>query len=432
MSDQFEILTTSEHKLLAKHPETGFLPTFESWAGLKTDAPSYTLKAAAFQALSLACGDTVVLPGLFSDAPTYMNLYIMVVGPSTTMRKTTVLNYVRGLLPKNQQDGSDYITFLDDVSTQAFNKTMADAGKRKAPIVLSVDEVAGLFEVVRRKNSYLAGFDKVLMKAYDHSPVMIHRTNSKTESETGAFVNLFAASTPDPLMEVLNGDDVESGLLPRFLIFDARDVVRGERLSLMERKRRDDDWLATRDRLKGFLYTIAKSRADGVIDGLDEYGNANYPTTVIDITMEALERLDAIDKLWTKEAATDPTGWGAIKGRAWWHIVKLSGLYAVSRAGLAAEVELIDVLRAAWLVETTVGDLARMQEEVGSNALERQVNEVLTLIASTRNKTMAISAITRRLNMSARDFRELSGTLVLRDLVVTEKDPEGKPVWRLS
>lgn len=430
---EFAILSDAEHRVLGRTPDKGFIPQFEKWAGMKTDAPPYTLKAAALQALSLAAGDTVIMPGLFSDSPTHMNLYIMVVGPSTTMRKTTVLNYVRGLLPKHQQTGKDYISFLDDVSTQAFNKAMAEAGKRQSPLMFSVDEVAGLFEVVRRKNSYLSGFDKVLLKAYDHSPVMIQRTNSKIEVERGCFVNIFAASTPEPLMEVLNSDDVESGLLPRFLIFDSRDAARGERLSLMERRKRDDVWLALKAELQAFLYLIARDRADGLPIASDlEEKTETYPTTVLDVTDSAMERLDAIDELWTREAATDSTGWGAIKGRAFWHIVKLSGLFALSRKALEAEVELIDVLRAAHLVEETVGDLIRMSDEVGANALERRVNEVMELINSTRNGKIAQSVIGSRLGLSYRELNDLYQTVKSRDLIKKYVEEEGRIYWERS
>ena len=430
MSDFVEILTADEHRLINKTKEKGFIVDFERWAAMKTDAPSYTLRAAALQALSLAAGDQVTLEGIFSDAPTYLNLYVMVVGPSTTMRKTTVLNYVRGLLPVQQQDKSDYITFMDDVSNQAFNKVMADAGKKRAPIMLSIDEVAGLFEVIRRKNSYLAGFDKTLMKAYDHSPVSIHRTNSAIDAPNGAYVNIFAASTPDPLMEVLNGEDVESGLLPRFIIFDARETQRGRRISLMERKKHDAEWLKKKGELQDFLYSIAKGRADGVPNGADQYG-PTYPSTIIGMSDEAMERLDAIDAVFDAEASKDSTAFGAIKGRAFWHIVKLSGLFALSRAGRNAKVELIDALRAALLVESTMHDLALMSQEVGANKQERNIKEVLKIISETKDQRIAQAVIARRLTLSGRELIDLRGTLIGRGLI-THTKIDDTPYWEAT
>jgi hypothetical protein len=428
----FELLTDAERRLLSNTPETGFIPAFIEWAGMKTDAPKFTLAAAAMQALSLACGDNVYLPGLFSDSPTYLNLYILVVGPSTTMRKTTVLNYVRGLLPKNEHQNKHYIRFLDDVSTQAFHKITGEAGAMQAPILLSIDEVAGLFEVVRRKNSYLAGFDKVLMKAYDHSPVSIHRTKEALDVETGAFVNVFAASTPEPLMGALNSDDVESGLLPRFIIFDAREAQRGRRVPLMERRKNDERWADRKAELQDFLYSIARNRANGIPIASDlDAGTAQYPTTEIPISDEALIRFDAIDEVITRESGSDSTGWGAIKSRAFWHIVKLAGLFAISRDGIEAEVQLIDALRATELVEETVADLLKMSDEVGATVLERRISETVELIDSTAKAELAASVIASRFSLSSRDLGELRSTMESRDLIEVGTNPKGRTTWRL-
>lgn len=425
----FEILTSEERRWLEKNPERGFLPEFEAWAGMKTDAPTYALKAAGLQALSLAAGDTVLLPGLFSDTPTHMNLFIIIVGPSTTMRKTTVLNYVRGILPKNQQTGQDYLVYLDDVSMQAFNKEAAKAGKMEAPVLFSVDEVAGLFQVVRKKNSYLAGFDKTLMRAFDHTPVYIARTNAKIENERGAFVNVFGASTPEPLVAALDSDDVDSGLLPRFIIFDARDSIRGKRIPLTERRRKDKEWELKKAKLQETLYSIAKQRADGIPSGQTPGGEVIFPKTVLEVSDKALQRLDKIDEVFSKQVREDSTGWGAIKGRAFWHIYKIAGLYALSRMGRDATVELIDVLHASSLIEDTVGDLVKMSQEVGSNELERQVAEVMNLINSTKTKRLSEAIIIRRLKLSGREARELFWTLKSRDLVAVE-DVNGKPYWK--
>jgi hypothetical protein len=417
MSGEFiDILTDKERRLVEDNPETGFISSFTEWAGKKTDAPSYTLQAAALMALSLSAGDTVVLPPFFGK-PVHMNLFVMIVGPSTTLRKSTVLGMVRDLLPVNETSKQDYIAIVDDVSVQAFNKVTAEAGAAMAPVLLNVDEVAGLFQTVRRQNSYLAGFDKALMKAYDHAPVHIQRVNSQIAAQNGAFVNIFAASTPEPLMEVLNGDDVESGLLPRFLIFDARGTIRNRRPTLMERLDNQDDWAEGQDALKEHLARIARDRALGIPIGADNHGNSLFKVTQLTVSEEALVRLDEIDAAFTKEAGADETGWAAIKGRGFWHIVKLAGLFALSRAGVDATVEIIDVLRACHLVETTLADLGRMAQEVGANVLERRVNEALEMIAATKTGEIAPSQIAVRLRLSGRDMTELSGTLLIRDLI---------------
>ena len=428
-----DLLSPEERDLVAATPEEGFISRFINWAAKRTDAPHYSLQSAAFMALSLSCGDTVVMPPLFGSKPTHMNLYVLIVGPSTVLRKTTVLNYVMDLVPKNAQTKQDYVIVLDDVSAQAFNKAAAEAGQTMSPVAFNVDEVAGLFEVVRRKGSYLAGFDKVLMKCYDHSPVHVKRTGSEIIAPRGAFTNIFAASTPEPLMEVLASEDVESGLLPRFLIFDARGARRGERRSLMERMEGTEEWEAEAESLREFLFEVARDRAIGVPLGMEADGKTlNFRITTLKMAPEAVERLDAIDKLFHEEIPEDSSAWGAIKGRAFWHMVKLAGLYAVSRDGREATVQLIDVLRAVDLVETTVADLGEMHAEVGSNSLERSINEALELIRLNPAKAQKQSLIATRMSLSARDAADLARTMVLRDLIIVEKDDHGSIVWRLA
>lgn len=435
-TDTFTILTDEEREHLATVDEVGFLPDFVEWAGRKTDAPTYALKTAALMALSLACGDVVTLNSPFSSDPIYLNLYIMLVGPSTTMRKTTVLNYANGLLPDSPVDSSRYVYILDDVSTQAFNKVVAEASTKKLPVVLNVDEVAGLFETIKKKGSYLAGFDKTLMRCYDHTPVYVNRTNSSIEAPDGAFTNIFAASTPEPLMEVLGGEDIASGLLPRFLYFNIDGSARRPRRSLMDRMNDTDDWEAEQARLAEFLKNIAWDRVNpGNILGVDEDGKPippnTYDMTFIPIAQDALERLDAIDAIFTEEAWHDEAGWGAIKGRGFWHIVKLSALYAVSREGKAATVRLDDVYRAAHLVEILLEDMRLMSQDVGANETERALKAIIEYIERNPKGAQRQTDIAESLNLTAREAREYVKTLVVRGRITIEKNERGETIWKL-
>lgn len=422
------ILTDDERRTVSDTPEGGFIEAFEKWAAQKTDAPAYTLQAAGLMAISLAAGDTVVLPNFFGT-PVHMNLYILIVGPSTTLRKSTVLGMVKNILPVNLQTGQNYIVTMDDVSVQAFNKVAGESGKSMSPILMSVDEVAGLFQTVRRKNSFLAGFDKTLMRAYDHSAIYINRVESEVVAPGGAFINIFAASTPEPLMEVLNADDVASGLLPRFLIFDATTAIRGKRRSLMDRLAAQEDWEEGAEELKKQLIEVAMDRARGLPTGTDDDGSLLFPVTTLGLSKDAIERLDAIDGAWSAEVPDDTAEWAAIKGRGFWHLVKLAGLYALSRDGREAQVELIDVLRAAWLVETTIGDLVTMQDALGANQLERRINQATDILSIGSTKGVAASAIARQMKLSVRDNAEVRETMRLRGLIEVDED-SGR--WRLT
>src|SRR5690606_28489985 len=156
----------------------------------------------------------------------------------------------------------------------------------------------------------------------DHSPVHIARVGRGIDAEEGAFVNVFAATTPEPLLEVLDGDDIESGLLPRFIIFDVRDAQRGERVPLGQRLENHELWEERKKSLQARLAGSAEARASGVPTDMVK-GEPRFQVTRLDVAPDAMQRLDELDARFSKEAATDASALGAIKGRAFWHIAKL-------------------------------------------------------------------------------------------------------------
>ena len=413
--DSLRLLTDAERTAVetGKLPPIGFVEEFTRWAARKTDAPPYTLQAAGLMALSLAAGDGVVLQGLFSDNPVHMNLYVLIVGPSTVLRKSTVLGYVSDLMPETVQ-GNNLVTTLDDVSPQALNKTLGQNGATKRPTLLNLDEVAGVFEVQKRQGSYMKGFDKILMKAYDHAPIHVLRAQSTLDVPTGAFVSVMGASTPEPLFAVLEADDVESGLLPRFLIFDARGAQRGKRRSLMARAA-DETWADDQNKLRKHILGIAQPTL-----------TSQPKPVVVKVAPQAMARLDAMDQIVYKEAGTFSTALGAMKGRAFWHVVKLAGLYALSREGRTAQVEEHDVLRALHLVEETLGDLAAMSEEVGANKFERRAGEVLAMLVA-HGGTMEQAEVTKRLKLEWREAADILRTLEMRGEMHVDKETK---LWR--
>jgi len=312
--------------------------------------------------------------------------------------------------------GGKLVTTLDDVSPQALNRALAGAGANRTPVLMNLDEVAGIFEVQKRSNSYLKGFDKILMKAYDHSAIHVLRAQTTIDVPDGAFVSILSASTPDPLEAVLESEDVESGLLPRFLIFDAREAQRGKRRSLMARQA-DETWEQDREDLVKHVAQLAAPTISKQPNPI-----------VIRFSQDALKRLDALDAIIYREAADQSTALGAMKGRAFWHVVKVAGLYAVSRDGRKATVELHDVLRAMHLVEDAVQDLANMAQDVANNSFERQAQEVLDYL-ETAGGSADQAIITDALKLEWREAADLVRTLGMRGkMIVDDKTKE----WRLT
>ncbi len=107
LDEGLTLMSVGERRLveIGQLPHTGFVADFAKWAARKTDAPPYTLKAAGLMALSLAAGDGVVMEGIFNDKYVHMNLYIVIVGASTVLRKSTVLGYTTSTLGQKEVRG---------------------------------------------------------------------------------------------------------------------------------------------------------------------------------------------------------------------------------------------------------------------------------------------------------------------------------------
>ena len=210
---------------------------------------------------------------------------------------------------------------------------------------------------------------------------------------------------------------MESGLLPRFLIFDARYAQRGVRRTLMDRSE-DQSWAADKGALSKHLSDIAAGALT----------MQNAQPTKLKISEDALRRMDVLDQVIYQEAGADTTALGAMKGRAFWHVVKLAGLYALSRAGRHATVELHDVYRAMHLVEETLADLHKMTEEVGNNKFERRAQEVLEMLEA-NGGTMAQAQVTSQLKLEWREAADILRTLEMRGRMVVDKTSKQ---WRVT
>lgn len=362
-NDELHFLTYEEAEYLQKiglHPP-GWVEDFVSWAGKQTDASPYALRGAALIALSLAAGDVVVLAPQFGSQVTYMNLYLLLIGQSTVVRKTTVISMVHRVLPK-AGDGTDFVDIQDDFSIQALAQALAKAADTMRPTLLALDEVAAMFKHMKNSNNYLHGLDAVLLKSYDHSRISIIRTNKTHLVPDGAFVSLIAASPPTQMEASLSEEDITSGLLPRCMVFTLDDADGGPRVPMDERNNNQEAWEEEADGLQKRLEVITGNR-------LGTYAAvviADHKQTVIPLTDEALKRLDDLDAQIRKERIDSTHTFATIKGRAQGNILKVAGLIKLSRTGhTKGKVELDDVLRSMSLAETVMGDVLALTDVVG-------------------------------------------------------------------
>ena len=337
----------------------GWLEEFIAWAAKRTDASTYALKMGGLIALGTTAGDLVTLPAFFGDG-IYLNLYILIMGPSSTVRKTTVMARARQVYPTSLNNDEKYVASPDDVSPQALNKLLAKAGMVGTPVVFTQDELATLITQYKNPGNYQSALPKILLTGYDHSPLHVLRTNGTIDVPQGAFISLLGASTPENMARALNQDDFESGLLPRFLVADLSDAQTGQRITIHERLETKEEWEAEGQALQEELSNMMLDRRTAAMQ------KPNAPPQILDLTPAAIDRLDDIDAVIAKIKGTGDTHYEAVLARSQVHIMKLSGLFAISRERtLDAKIDLQDVLRAMSTVETSIGDTLGLLEKAG-------------------------------------------------------------------
>jgi hypothetical protein len=214
-------------------------------------------------------------------------------------------------------------------------------------------------------------------------------------------------------MEALGRDDIASGLLPRFLIFDATDTVAGKRTPLPDRENNDEEYAAKKAALKAILFTIGEGRANGRPLGQDEHGRELFDETQLEFDTDAVERLDLLDEKISRLPPGDEVA--AVMGRGFEHVMKLAALFALSRArSRDTTIQLIDVLRAIQLVDATTHDLFEMKDRLGENQHERHVAEVVSMLAASATGSITVANVSKKLKLDARDTAALIGTVVIR------------------
>lgn len=219
---------TAAAPTLPDHVWTGWLKDFRDWVTPTTDACEESIYAAGLLALSCAIGRTVSVN--YAGA-LYSNLYVVIVGPTSVARKTTVLKRARIVLQRAFT--MDWLRWARSVGSaeglleRFCREQEAGSGKGKqlifAPIpgqrlVLDESEFTGLF--VKMSRPATANLLEVFLTLYDGEDYKPH-TRSRPMEIQQPFFSILSATTPTMLEKRIDDIHLTSGLLPRFAFFNA-------------------------------------------------------------------------------------------------------------------------------------------------------------------------------------------------------------------
>ena len=357
------------------HVPPGFVRDFQQYVNQGSDAAPYLVRLAAYQALSLAAGDGIVVrTWLSKNAVLHLNLYTLTVGQSTIGRKSHLLGIMESILPHGT-DGTPVVRLLDDVSPEAMEQTLGRRGQQRKATLLRLDEIGPIMAAINDQRSWRYQLGRALLRHYDHSAISVERTdpNKSVEAPDGAYLGLFGATTPVQIEDTLTEEQVRDGLLPRFIVVNMDGAERGNTSTMVERRnalrdgRRSDR--KPRERLTEHLAAISGPVRHMILSAYKRKDVMEH-RLVMDFTEEAWERFSMIEAQVSGQAwATEDDAMAAIQSRAIWNLVKLAALARLSRhKGPLKRLELIeleDVLRATYIIESTLADTGAFVERVG-------------------------------------------------------------------
>lgn len=203
-------------------PERGLIYDYVATFEPTTEAPRQYHVAAALALVSMAVGRDawIELAGQL-----HLNLYLLILGPSTEVRKSTAIGQAERVLRQAaerhpEQFEESWILPSGTVSPEALVLRLANVDRG----LLVLDEFARLLAGAQSKR-YMADLKELLTEVYRcWSPGRLAR--EKPIDAGPCFLSLIGATTRSRFEEEITAEDIGSGFLGRFLLVYAHSTDR--------------------------------------------------------------------------------------------------------------------------------------------------------------------------------------------------------------
>ena len=219
---QYSYLRIAEDKPYYFAPATSspFVADYIAWRNVVSDAASEYAEALALMSLAVIVGANLRIPLMQEPRPIVPNLYMLLLGDSTTARKSTSQKGAAALL----EDVFPECIMESPGSPEGFVQDLRDHEKTGAFLVQ--DEFAGWYASIQKKQ-YMTQLKDYVLRAYDGDRISrrlrTKRNQDGTEIGESDTVNrpvfsFLANGTPDRIAMLSGSDDIEDGWWPRWAI----------------------------------------------------------------------------------------------------------------------------------------------------------------------------------------------------------------------
>ena len=194
-------------------PPRSALALYEQYWLPTTDAPREYLVACGLSTIGTAIGNRIYIP--FGGERIYPNLWNVLLGPSSTFRKSTTVKQARRTLARLTEGQNDGLLFPDEFSKEALVARLAE----RAQGLLTYSEFSGALAAFNR--DYMSGIKELLADLYDSPPRYERIVGQKTLVAKDVCISLLAASQTDWLLEKLKETDIRGGFMARMTFWPA-------------------------------------------------------------------------------------------------------------------------------------------------------------------------------------------------------------------
>lgn len=375
-----------EYSFVPAFAEGHFVYDFIDYVQRQTDAPHEYAEAAAFSVLSIAgyrCKAALApYPGGLSN-----NLYVLLVGPTTVSRKSTVqriaTQIVKAVMPP--------AILPNRSTTEALIKSLSN--RSGVPSLWTPDEFGVTLSQIYTRD-FMAGLEEMLLTVYSGDDYVYERVLD-TVTIRSPHLSVLAAATPESLARA-GATALDSGLLPRFAIVYPK--LMPERRGVSQAPK----LFATRQNLISRLNDIL-----------------SWSNTVRDITFstEALEILNhAEQELTAGAAARLPT-----------MLYKVAALSAISEK--RSNVHAADADSASKVVSRWAAGVAALVPEMYKHGTDQQFELQLQYVLDELHKaggSLFRVDIANTLNVTKRRLDEIEATLHDKGKISVDNEGGGR------
>ena len=374
-----------------KLPENDFVELYKEYAMQITDAPAKYQELMALSIIATVLGRQVYLK--WGDTEIYPNLFIVLIGESTVMRKTFCLNMAKRMLRKFNPD----LILPSDFSPEALFNLLDE----KPHGLISWSEF-GAFLINTTKN-YQAGIKEFLADAFDCPDVLNKKLVAKSFTIKNICLNIITATSLHWFIDRITEADTMGGFLGRFVFIPCNKEDKNGWLYMPQ-----PEPMVLSNKLVSDIKTISKLKGEVKISG-----EANL------ILIKWLKGHE--DELGTLD---DSKGIRGFYGRLADYVFKFAMLYEIS-GNKSLIISEGSILRAVKLVNQRKKDTNElMSDHIAFTKEGRDRQKVLNLIKS--EGTITRARLLQNSNMTAKQLNETLETLFQSELIKAVYLGDGK------